>query len=83
MKYDEYSLWVDDGRGVLLMNSTMQWNIVWNMALFPPLEMLPPDTLLSASSCNAATNSEHLFGFAPCILPVPGEQSEGLLHEQK
>ncbi len=74
-------LWVDDGRGVLPMNSTAQWSILWNAALFPPQEMLPPDSLFYTLTSNttAATNSEHLFGFTPCI-PLAGKENSGF-HE--
>ncbi len=59
------------------MNSTAQWSILWNTALFPPQEMLPPDSLFCTLPCGTtpATNSEHLFGFAPCVPLVTREDS--------
>lgn len=76
-------VWVDDGRVILHMNNTTHWNILWNtVALFPPQEMLPPEDLFCTLSCDntSTANSEHLFGFAPCIPPLK-EKSDSLLQE--
>lgn len=79
-------LWVDDGRVVALMNmnSTSQWSILWNMALLPPQEMLPTESLFCTLPCNntTSTNSEHLFGFSPCIPPLTWENSSSTSHER-
>jgi len=65
------------------MNSTAQWSILWNTALFPPQEMLPPDSLFCTlpGDSTAATNSEHLFGFTPCIPLQSKENSESYEHD--
>lgn len=65
------------------MNSTTQWSILWNTALFPPQEMLPPDSLFCTPPCSptTASNSEHLFGFTPCIPTTTEENSESTPHK--
>jgi len=67
------------------MKSTAQWNILWNTALFPPQEMLPPDGLFGTLPCDTTTttNSEHLFGFTPCVPPVFKENSGNVPREQE
>ena len=57
------------------MNSTTQWSILWSTTLFPPREMLPPESLFCTLPCDnmASTNSAHLFGFAPCVPPLTWE----------
>ncbi len=55
------------------MNSTTQWRIVWDPALLPLQEMLPPESLLPSNVCTnlASTESMYLFGFdtsIPCLV---------------
>ena len=68
----------------LHMNSTTQWSILWSIALLPPQEMLPPESFFRTTQCNntASINSEHLFGFAPCIPPLTWDNSINTPHEQ-
>lgn len=66
MKHDEYFLWDDDGRVVLHMDNTTQWSIQWDISLLPPQEMLPTNSTMPHNDI-AYTNSEHLFGFSPCV----------------
>ena len=51
------------------MDSTTQWSMSWTMALLPPQEMLPPESLFRTRSykSTASTNIRQLFGFTPCI----------------
>ncbi len=66
------------------MNSTAQWSILWNAALFPPQEMLPPDSLFCTSSCDTTptTNSDHLFGFTPCM-PLLNQENSGSISQER
>ena len=66
------------------MNSIVQWSILWNTALLPPQEMLPPDSLFCTLPCDttAASNSDHLFGFTPCVPPLARENSGSTPHER-
>jgi hypothetical protein len=54
------------------------------MALFPPQEMLPPESLFCTLPDEnvPATNCEHLFGFTPCVFPKSKENSINTSHEQ-
>ena len=84
MKQDEYLYGLMMEGWFYIMNSTTQWNILWNTALFPPQEMLPPDNLFGTHSCasTVAPTGEHLFGFTPCVLPLHQENDESVAHEQ-
>ncbi len=66
------------------MNSTTQWNILWNIGLFPPQEMLPTENFFCTLPYNNATsaNSDHLFGFTPCVPPLTWENNNNTLCEQ-
>ncbi len=67
------------------MDNTTQWSILWSTALFPPQEMIPPDSIFCNTSHNytSSTNSEHLFGFSPCIPTPPWESDVISSHEQE
>ncbi len=66
------------------MNNTVQWNVLWNIGLFPPQEMLPTENFFSALPHNntASANSDHLFGFTPCVPPLTWENNNNPPCEQ-
>ena len=66
------------------MNDTTQWSILWDIGLFPPQEMLPTENFFCVSPYNNTTsaNSEHLFGFTPCVPPLRWQNSSSTPHER-
>ena len=56
------------------MENTTQWSIQWDISLLPPQEMLQINVTMPHDDI-AYTNSEHLFGFSPCVPPLLWEDA--------
>ncbi len=65
-------------------NSTLQWSISWNSALFPLQEMLPPESFFRAEACDNTTfaDSKHLFGFESYVPCLTLEQKGNVSHTE-
>jgi len=66
------------------MDNVTHMSILWDTALLPPQEMLPTNSIFQTTSHNdtACTNSEHLFGFSPCVPALLWEE-DAVVDEQE